>query len=110
MDNLTADDEYEIWNDHPKKLYRIHVVGYHEPRPGALEAFADRFPGREFFHPSANRTYRSRSGALDRVALLDFNGVDAVVVEADPEWKVHETKEEKIARLEARVAELEAGR
>lgn len=108
MSNLPAPGpEFHVVNDHPTKLYRIHVTGYHAPREGALEAFAERFPDREFFAPSATRIYRSLSAARDRAALLDFNGVAAVVVEADVDWRLQETKDAKIVRLEARIAELE---
>lgn len=101
------DDDIEyIHNDHPRRLYRVNVTGLHAPRPGAIEAFEQRFPGEDFFAPSANRTYRSLSGARDRASLLDYNGVAAEVIVADVEWKAHETKDQKIARLEAEIAEM----
>ncbi|MGO2360649.1 MAG: hypothetical protein ACTH6N_05910 [Brachybacterium tyrofermentans] len=100
------DDIEYIHNDHPTRLYRVNVTGYHAPHPGAIEAFEQRFPGEDFFTPSVSRTYRSLSGARDRVSLLDYNGVAAEVVMADIEWRLHETKDEKIARLEAEIAEM----
>lgn len=96
----------EYYNDHPTRLYRVNVTGFHLPQEGALDDFEGRFPGMKFFYPSTKRTYRSLSGARDRVSLLDYNGVDAEVVVADVEWRPHETKDEKIARLEAEVKAL----
>lgn len=41
---------------------------------------------REFFMPSTDRIYRSRSSAQDRVDLVNRWGGNAVLVEADVEW------------------------
>lgn len=93
-------------NDHPDKLYRVHVRSYGPPSAEAFEYFESNVSGEEFYYPVAHRTYRSLSAAQSRASLLRFNGADAVVIAASPEWRLHETKDEKIARLEAEVAEM----
>ena len=62
--------------------------------------------GQEFFWPTVSRVYRSRSGARGRLSIFESYGARGRLVRTTPQWAPAETKDQKIARLEARLAEL----
>lgn len=96
----------------PRKLYTVRVLGYGEIPREALRNFAtlhpEEFRAGKFWFPRNNVIYRSLSGAKGRAGMLAFNGVSCEVVECTPDWRVHETQREKLARLEAENAALRA--
>ncbi|MCT1367207.1 hypothetical protein [Kocuria sp. HSID16901] len=99
----------DLVSDLPDRLYKVEVIGGGPVPERTLANFAARYPEqKEFFYPSARRVYRSVSAARARADLLRDCGCDVTVYECTPDWAVCETKQERIARLEAENAELRA--
>ncbi|MGO2819473.1 MAG: hypothetical protein ACTIA5_01640 [Brachybacterium tyrofermentans] len=111
-----TNDVHVLAGSIPEQLWAIEITYLPSfPYEGAVERFFAHQRERgipdediEFFWPTLSRVYRSRSGARDRLALFESYGAEGHLVRATPVWEQVETKDQKIARLEARVEQLEA--
>lgn len=114
MLHIVEDESYEPFGpylyakDLPEKLYALEVTLAGPVPDATLSAFEDQHPGESFYYPSTRRVYRSVSAARARADLLRDCGCEVTVYECTPDWAVCETKQERIARLEAENAELRA--
>ena len=110
-----TDDTQILVGSIPTQLWAVEIT-YLPPFPNedAVARWFDQLTERgipedeqEFYWPTLSKIYRSRSGARERLALFESYGARGHLVTATPNWHPAETKDQKIARLEARVAELE---
>lgn len=113
-----TDDVHVLAGSIPTELWAVEITYLPAfPVQDRVDEFLDRQREKgipeedlEFFWPTLSRVYRSRSGARDRLSLFETYGARGHLVRATPSWEPVESKDAKIARLEARVAELEQER
>ena len=111
-----TDDVHILAGSIPEQLWAVEITYLPSfPDQGRVDLFLEwqRERGvpeedQEFYWPTLSKVYRSRSGARDRLALFESYGAKGHLVRAVPQWDPVETKDQKITRLEACVAELEA--
>lgn len=134
---LLPNEAFEIpWNpsDRPR-LYRVHITSYPAGSWGQFrfpdgevwdptlraswkpEGWGDdpRSKGNDgnasdFWWPSTNRSYPSRSAAQERAALIESYGATAVVLETEAHWVPlkEAAANRKTERDQARIQKLEA--
>lgn len=108
---MTAERLYKVHEDAPEKVEftEPHLDEPHPEPEGWAEYCQERWgEHRAFWWPSTKRIYRSRSAAVERAALVNRWGGNAIVLECTPNWRSLDaaTRERALGRSHQRIQAL----